>query len=347
MVVGSLGTYATVKSYGLKGKLLTKKIFQTLAESRNLDEFVSRLNSTKYADCVRQIPKPYSSNNIEMSLRGKQSELYYKMMGAVGGSNLLMAYYYKFIFKNLKNIIKGKILKKSIDEIKSTVTLRAEELIQRRDVTLRALSANTIEEVIANLKPYGFGNEIEKAYLMYKDTKEIGIIDTYLDKILYQNLADSIKSKADLNLLKLFGTELDVYNLTNIVRAKFWNMDSQMIKELLISHTASTSDDLLSKMIDAENIKMTFMELSKTKFVDIIPTEGNDIFMINEFETKLNIFLYNSLLKEFANMFKLSTTVAVVRLYDYEIQNLASISYAVENNISTETTMTKIIAPVQ
>ena len=92
MVVGSLGTYATVKSYSLKGKLLTKKTFQTLAESRNLAEFVSRLNSTKYADCVRQIPKPYSSNNIEMSLRGKQSELYYKMMGAVGGSNLLMAY---------------------------------------------------------------------------------------------------------------------------------------------------------------------------------------------------------------------------------------------------------------
>jgi V/A-type H+-transporting ATPase subunit C len=92
---------------------------------------------------------------------------------------------------------------------------------------------------------------------------------------------------------------------------------------------------------------MAFMELSKTKFVDIIPTEGNDIFMINEFETKLNIFLYNSLLKEFANMFKLSTAVSVVRLYDYEIQNLASISYAVENNIPTETTMTKIIAPVQ
>jgi vacuolar-type H+-ATPase subunit C/Vma6 len=124
-------------------------------------------------------------------------------------------------------------------------------------------------------------------------------------------------------------------------------MDSQRIKELLISHTASTSDDLLSKMIDAENIKMSFMELSKTKFASIALTEGDDIFMINEFERKLNIFLYNSLLKEFANMFKLSTAVSVVRLYDYEIQNLASISYAVENNISTEITMAKIIAPVQ
>ena len=89
------------------------------------------------------------------------------------------------------------------------------------------------------------------------------------------------------------------------------------------------------------------MELSKTKFASIILTEGDDIFMINEFEKKINIFLYNSLLKEFANMFKLSTAVSVVRLYDYEIQNLASISYAVENNISTEITMAKIIAPVQ
>ncbi|MDC0639029.1 V-type ATPase subunit, partial [Nitrosopumilus sp.] len=106
-------TYATVKAYSLKGKLLSKKIFQTLAESRNLDEFASRLNSTSYSDYIRKIPKPYTSNNIEISFRGKQAELYYMMMSSVGGSNLLMAYYYKFIFKNLKNILKGKILGKT------------------------------------------------------------------------------------------------------------------------------------------------------------------------------------------------------------------------------------------
>jgi len=101
------------KGISLKGKLLSKKIFQTLAESRNLDEFVSRLNSTSYFDYIRKIPKPYTSNNIEISFRGKQAELYYMMMSPVGGSNLLMAYYYKFIFKNLKNFLKGKILGKT------------------------------------------------------------------------------------------------------------------------------------------------------------------------------------------------------------------------------------------
>ena len=66
--------------------------------------------------------------------------------------------------------------------------------------------------------------------------------------------------------------------------------------------------------------------------------------MINEFERKFDLFLYDSLLKEFANMFKLSTVVSVVRLYDYEIRNLSSISYAVENNISSDLVMSKVIA---
>ena len=86
----------------------------------------------------------------------------------------------------------------------------------------------------------------------------------------------------------------------------------------LVSHTSSTSDVLLSKMISAENLKSSFMELSKTKFSEIIPSEADDIIMINEFERKFDLFLYNSLLQEFVNMFKLSTVVSVVRLYDYD-----------------------------
>ena len=92
-------------------------------------------------------------------------------------------------------------------------------------------------------------------------------------------MADSIKSKADLNLLKLFVIELNLYNITNIVHGKFWNLDDQSINKLLVSHTSSTSDELLSKMISAENLKSSFMELSKTKYSEIIPSESDDIVM--------------------------------------------------------------------
>ncbi len=147
----------------------------------------------------------------------------------------------------------------------------------------------------------------------------------------------------DLNLLKLFGTEFDLYNITNIVRGKFWNLNEQSLHDLLVSHISGNSDELLSKMISAENLKSSFMELSKTKFSEIIPSEADDIVMMNEFDRKSDLFLYNSLLREFTNMFKLSTVVSVVRLYDYGIINLSSISYAVENTISSNIVVSKII----
>ena len=41
--------FASVKSYSKKGRLLEKSDLQTLAESRDLDELVTRIKNTIYA----------------------------------------------------------------------------------------------------------------------------------------------------------------------------------------------------------------------------------------------------------------------------------------------------------
>ena len=56
--------YASVKSYSRRGRLLTKSDFQTLAESRDLDELLTRIKNTNYADAVSDIQKPYTSQKI-------------------------------------------------------------------------------------------------------------------------------------------------------------------------------------------------------------------------------------------------------------------------------------------
>ena len=40
---GSKNVYASVKAYSKRGKLLTKADFQTLAESRDLEELMTRI----------------------------------------------------------------------------------------------------------------------------------------------------------------------------------------------------------------------------------------------------------------------------------------------------------------
>lgn len=63
--MGSKNVYASVKSYSKRGKLLKKSDFQTLAESRDLDELMTRIKNTIYGDSVADVQKPYTSQGIK------------------------------------------------------------------------------------------------------------------------------------------------------------------------------------------------------------------------------------------------------------------------------------------
>lgn len=341
--MSSLRVYASVKSYSLKGKLLNKKNFQTLAESRDLDELIVRIKNTSYGDSVSKLQKPFHSVDVESALRSRQADLHFQMLNSIGNSEILRAYYMKFIIWNLKIILKGKALQRSQEEIQGYVNLHAEELIKRRDVVLKALIAKDLDEAVANLKGIKYGDQIDKAVNLYREKKLLQIFDVYFDKMLYQNLAHVIKGTSDLDMLSLFGMDLDFYNILGILRGKFWGLADEQIQDLLVPHTSSTSKELLGRMIATDSVRSALNELTSTKYKSLIPGEGSDIESIENFERSFVLFIFNALSGGFTKMFKYSTIVAITRLYDYEVKNLAAIAYAVEQKIPTETTMSKLI----
>ena len=129
---GSKNVYASVKSYSKRGKLLSKSDLQTLAESRDLEELVTRIKNTVYAESVSVLSKPYSAQSIENALRGHLADIHYSIAKTSGSSSVLDAYYLKFIITNLKLILKGKALGKSQEEIEPHINLHAEELIKKK-----------------------------------------------------------------------------------------------------------------------------------------------------------------------------------------------------------------------
>ena len=66
---GSQKIFVTVKSYSKRGQLLKRPDLQTLAESRDLDELVTRIKNTKYIDAVNSVSKPYTAEKLEMALK--------------------------------------------------------------------------------------------------------------------------------------------------------------------------------------------------------------------------------------------------------------------------------------
>jgi len=340
---GSLSVYAGVKSYSIKGKMLTRKDLQMLSESRDLDELITRIKSTSYGEAISKVVKPYSSAKIEMALRERQADLHFKMIHAAGGSNVLFAYYLRFILQNLKIILKGKILGRNQAEIESAVNLHATELIRERDTIVKAMIAKDVEEAVATLKIIGIGDEVEKAFSLYHEKKQIQILDLYFDKFFYDNLNKVVKTSTEIKLHTLCGTEIDYHNMMCVLRGKFWNLDENQIQDLIVPGASGSAKEVLTRMISADSIKSALNELVSTKYGSLVPQEENAIDAISQFERAFEMRIYNLMQSQFGKIFGFSTVVAIVRLVEYEIRNLSSIAFAVEQKIPPETTMSRLI----
>ncbi len=338
---GSKNVFAAVKSYSKRGKLLKNADFQTLAESRDLDELMTRIKNTTYGESISNVQKPYTSLGIENALRGHLADVHYSISKTAGESKILDAYFSKFIISNLKQILKGKILKKSQEDIEAHINFRAEELIKQRDVVVKALVAEDLEEAVASLNQAEFGEEIAKAAALYEEKKSIQIFDTYFDKILFTRLVKALKS-GGLDAGKLIGMDIDFYNILSVIRGKFWGLDDAQIQDLIIVQ-CPVAKDLLTRMISASTIKDAFSELSNTKYKNLIPQVENELDAIAEFERAFELSIYQASLNSFTKMFSLATTIGIIKLTAYEVRNLSAIAYAVEQKIPTETTMSKLI----
>ena len=340
---GSQKVFASVKSYSKRGKLISKRDIQTLAESRDLDELITRMKNTIYVDTISKISKPYTAEKIETALRSHLADVHYSIAKTGGGSKVLDAYYIKFIIWNLKLILKGKVLGKSEEEIEPHLNLHAEELIKQRDIILKALTAKDLEETVSSLNTTIFGDDIAKAVTLYNEKKNIQIFDTYFDKIFIQKLSAALRISGEKDLARPVGMSIDFYNLMSILRGKFWGLDEQQIQDLVVSHTSSVPRDLLVKLMAAESVKDALDEISSTTYKDLVPQTENEIDAISEFERAFEIAIYQKAKNTFTRMFSTSTSVGITILTSFEVRNLSSIAFAVEQNISPQITMSKLI----
>ena len=336
--------YASVKAYSKKGKLLARSDFQTLAESRDLDELMTRIKNTIYADAVSEIQKPYTSQKIESSLRGHLAQVHHSIARTTGKKSLLLdAYYMRFIITNLKIILKGKVLGKNQNELERHLNLKAEELMKQRDIVVKALVAKDLEEAVANLSSARFGADIVKALAAYNEKKNIQIFDTYFDKILYKQLGKAIKNTREREVIRLIGMDIDFYNILCVIRGKLWGLDDTQIEDLIVSSTPSIPRELLGRMIAAAKVSDAFAELSSTRYKTMIPDAENELDAVAQFERAFEMAIYTASTRAFTKMFSFSTIIGITKLTAFEVRNIAAIAYAVEQNIPTDVTISKLV----
>lgn len=340
---GPQKVFSSVKSFSARGKLLSKKELQTLAESRDLDELVTRIKNTAYADSISKLTTPFTPEKIEALLRSRLAEVHYSLGKSVGGSAVLKAYYLKLLIWNLKLIFKGKVLGIPSEQIESRINLRAEELIGRRDVIVKALVAKDIEEAAASLASSEFGDEVAKAVALYNEKKDVQVFDIYFEKIFYKQLGTAMKRSGERDVVPLIRMDIDFFNLLSTLRGKFWGLEEQQILDLIVTYTSTVSRDLIARLCAMESVADAFSELENTYYKEMIPETKVPIEAISQFERSFELEIFRTVNRTFTKMFSLSNVIGILKLTTFEVRNLSAIAYAVQQKIDPQITMSKII----
>jgi V/A-type H+-transporting ATPase subunit C len=251
----------------------------------------------------------------------------------------------KYITWNLKIVLKGKALGKSYEELLPKINLRAEELVGRRDIVIKALVAKNLEEAVAATAGTEFGEDAAKAATVYKDKGDMRIFDTYLDHVFYHDLGRAITSESQSpDAKKIASTDVDSYNILSILRGKFWGLSPVAINELIISTTSKVPRDTLQKMINIEKISEAVGELANTVYKDIIPQAGaNDIDLIMQLEAGFESLSLKRVVSSFRSMFSVGIMLAALKLVMLEVRNLSAIASGIEQKVPPETIVSRLI----
>ena len=335
--------FGTVRAFAEKGKMLSKTELELFADSRDLDELVMKLKNSAYTDVMAKLQKPINAEKIENLLREDLVDFHASMARIVTRQDLLNAYYTKYIIWNLKVILKGKAMDRTYEEILPHVNMRAEELIGRRDIVVKALVAKDLDEAIATLQSSEFGGDVSRAAQTYKEKGDIQIFDVYLDHSYYQALATAytvIGKPADVH--PLIGLDVDSYNSLSTLRAKYWGLSEMHIKSLRIKPTFRVQEDILDKMSNAENVKEAISVFSSTVYKSIVPSDANEIEMISKLEEGFERLIYRRAVTAYSKMFSYSTMIAAVKLKSFEVRNLGAIAFGVEQKVGSKTIMPRL-----
>jgi V/A-type H+/Na+-transporting ATPase subunit C len=337
--------FGTVLAHSLRGKMLSKSELQTLAESRDIEELVTRMKNTVYLDALAKLTRPFTAEKVEGALREYLVNQHAKMVNIANGSAILNAYFVRHITWNLKIILKGKAMGRTYEELLPKINLRAEELVGRRDLVVKALVAKDFDEAVNSLTGSEFGEDAKKAAQSYKEKGDVRVFDTYLDHAFYKSLDRAVVFESKLqDAQKLVGIDIDAYNVLAVLRGKYWGLSPADVTDLIVTTTTKVSKDTLQKMINTEKIQEAIGELAATNYKDLIPrSAANDIDAIMQLEAGFEKEALKRIMNSFRTVFTIANLLASLKLMGYEIRNLAAIAAGVEQKISADKIMASLV----
>jgi V/A-type H+-transporting ATPase subunit C len=341
------GIYSEAKAYALKGRLLDRTFIEGLASLNSLDALTEKLSTTPYREVLTQQKGPLMASKLEGMLRAHLAIQHHQLAKWFPDSRVLMAYFMRLIGWDMKMVIHAKLEGKSFEEISTSIFLKAEELLKRRELLVKLMAASTIKEGVELLKDDPFYQPLKEALSQYEKRKEAFIFDIFIDREVYRRINDSIikrkrpVERVDKHFEPFVSFDIDRYNLLTILRAKAIELPPSSIESLIIARKGDKVR-LLQKLIQAKSFQDISRILTSLGYGRLIKADNLDE-VIYTLERELKIREYYMAKSTFyKRTMSPGVVLAYVKLKELEVENLAKIAFGIEARLPRQDILNRL-----
>jgi V/A-type H+-transporting ATPase subunit C len=339
------------KAFALRGTLLDTATVEKLSESSSLDELVNRLRSTPYADSFSTMAPPFNARRVELALRERLAVVHHSITQGAGRYTILQLYYLKNIAWDLKLALKARALDRPYEDTIEYLNMKAEELVGRRDLVIKVLSAKDVNEAVTMLSGTEFSSDVEKALASYLSKGEIRFFDVYIDHSVLSAISKEFSLNPRLYAAKsanvhgvgeLVALDVDAYNVLSVLRSKLWGLTEAEVQELIITPARRIALPVLTSMAGADSVAEAAKMVESAYRFPLQGAQGDEeiIDMVEDGfakqmrDTATLAFVWQRLSP--------GTILALIKLLEFEVSNLAAIAIGVEAGMEPKKILSKL-----
>lgn len=226
--------YLITRAHGLRQHLLRSEQLVHILRSKNMAEVYDFLLRTDYSADFSKIPlEELDVVRLEQIFQHTLSNRLYFMLQMASGRTreLLEEYSRRIEVENLKRIARAIHGKKSVSEEQLIPVPRKYQTVNFTAL----LKCHTIREMTGLLRESNY-RDLKDVLDIYEKTKNPLVIEAQLDKSTFGNLWKKLGKATDKDKLRdLFGTEIDLKNLLNVLSLKYTGADQEIIEKTSIN----------------------------------------------------------------------------------------------------------------
>jgi V/A-type H+-transporting ATPase subunit C len=275
--------YVVLRTHARIADLLTQEQMQTLADARNVDDFLAKLMDTPYGS-VALDDESRPDIALERVFYRKFIERIEKIVELTPRKigEFLMGYYQmRFEVVNLKRILRGKFSNASEEEIRlSLIPISPYRVASYEDM----VEAGSLEDVVEMLRGTTYAG-VEERMPLYEEYDALWPLELMLNYINASAILEAVKQlpTGDRRIVrKLVELETDIENVLIAVKQRGHKHEALNVEELFPA-TYGVAVSQLEDIIEAENLRPVIQGLGSPYAEILGPIYTGDVALIRTY----------------------------------------------------------------